>query len=660
MKIKGTFPYLLILIVIFLALPVSPVVAQQGDEPPGNASSTPTGEEATEEPVEALQSPTEEPTGTSTATPSCEDSFEPNNMPGSGSVLMPDQPISGLTLTPTGDVDYFQIWIKADRYYRVGTATTDGVDTRLRIFNDAGDLLAENDDFRPGDPASRVQFQAPTDSWLFVAVDSVVPIEWGCRLYNISMTEVAAPTPTNTPTPTPTGTATPDPNCEDSLEPNNEPGSGPVLISGQPLSGLTLRPQGDVDYFQLWVKAARYYQVDTATTDGVDTRLRIFNDAGELLAENDDFITGDPSSRMKFQAPADGWLFVSVDSVSPIDWGCRRYNISMVDVSAPTPTPTPTPEPTQTPAPTQPASTLAPSTPLPEDFDAYEPNYDFATAAGIGVNQVAELNFHIYPPGAEGIDNDFFKLYVKVGQILEIETTELAPGVDTNLIVYREDTTTVVVGNDDCGPGELRSCLEWQPDYTGYAYVLVGPVGLTAKSISADSLAYKLSIKDLAGQPTPTPAAPGGGYGEPLPWDSGPGAGEATAEPEPASTATPTPTPEPQLQLRTFSLAPPTPTPLPLQPVVIDLTVYYDENDNDAPDVNEGITGINLQILDSLTNQILGQAFTNNEGHATVFTSAADEVRLSVPYLGYSQEIRPPGTQLLIRIPPLHIPSIIP
>jgi len=420
-------------------------------------------------------------------------------------------------------------------------------------------------------------------------------------------------------------------------------------MSSQPVVDLTLRPAGDVDYFQLWVKAGRYYQVDTATIDGVDTRLRLFNEAGELLAENDDYISGSPASRMKFQAPADTWLFVSVDSVSPIDWGCGQYNISMVDVSAPTPTRTPEPEATS-----KPAATSAPGTPLPEDFDAYEPNYDFERAADLGVNQVAELNFHIYPPGAEGIDNDFFRFYVKVGQILEIETTELAPGVDTNLIVYREDQVTIVGGNDDCGPGELHSCLEWRPDYTGYAYVLVGPVGLTPKGVSAESLAYKLSIKDLAGQPTPTsPAA--AGYGEALPWDSGPGA-TPTAEP----TATITPTPEPQLQLRTFSLAPPTPTPLPLQSIVIDLTVYYDENDNKAPDSNEGITGVNLQILDSLTNQVLGQAFTNNEGHATVFASAADEVRLSVPYLGYSQEVRPPGSQLLIRIPPLHVPSIIP
>ena len=461
-----------------------------------------------------------------------------------------------------------------------------------------------------------------------------------------------------TATPTPPITASPTPICADPFEPNDEPGSGEVLLANQPLVGLSLAPSGDVDAFQLWVKAGRYYQVDTATVEGVDTRLRLFDQAGSLLAENDDYLAGTPASRLKFQASTDGWLFVTVDSVVPIDWGCRLYNIAMTDVSAPTPTPTTTPEPSGTPKPT--SAPPPANTPLPELFDAYEPNYDFATAADIGVNQVIALNFHIFPPGQPGIDNDFFRLYVKVGQELRIETLELAPGVDTNIILYREDTTSIIAGNDDCGPGEQRSCLTWSPDYTGIAYVLVGPVGLTPKGISAEALSYQLSITDLAGQPTPTPVqAPA--YGEPLPlppaqdlpWPQ-------NQPPLPVETPAPAPTQPPQLRVQTFSLAPPTPTPLPLQPIVVQLTVYYDENDNQAPDINEGVTGINMQILDSLTNRVLGQTFTNHEGHATLFISATQEIRLTVPYLGYSQQVKPPGGAFEIRIPAIHLPSLIP
>ncbi|MCB0190359.1 MAG: PPC domain-containing protein [Anaerolineae bacterium] len=467
-------------------------------------------------------------------------------------------------------------------------------------------------------------------------------------------TATIEPTPTTqdieaSATPTPTITAGPSQICVDPYEPNDESGSGEVLMANQPLVGLSLAPSGDVDAFQLWVKAGRYYQVDTATVEGVDTRLRLFDPIGNLLAENDDYLAGTPASRLKFQASADGWLFVSVDSVVPIDWGCRLYNIAMTDVSAPTPTPTTTPEPPGTPKPT---SAPPANTPLPELFDAYEPNYDFSLAADIGVNQVIDLNFHIFPPGHPGIDNDFFRLYVKVGQELRIETLALAPGVDTNVILYREDAASIIAGNDDCKPGEQRSCLTWSPDYTGMAYVLVGPVGLTPKGISAEALSYQLSITDLTGQPTATPVqAPI--YGEPLPWPQ-------DQPPLPADTPTPAPTQPPQLQVQTFSLAPPTPTPQPLQPIVVQLTVYYDENDNQAPDINEGVNGINMQILDSLTNRVLGQTFTNHEGHATLFVSATQEIRLTVPYLGYSQPVKPPGGAFEIRIPAIHLPSLIP
>lgn len=460
--------------------------------------------------------------------------------------------------------------------------------------------------------------------------------------------EGSTTTPTLTPTLTLTPTATPV--CDDTYEPNEQLASGPVLMSNQPISDLTLAPSGDIDYFQVWVKAGYHYQVDTATVDGVDTRIRLFNDAGDLLSENDDYITGNPASRIKFQSSIDGWLFIAVDSLIPIEWGCRKYNISITDYTPPTPTPTLTPEPTSTvtSAPTQtPAAT---NTPLPELYDAYEPNYDFDSATNIGVGQVIELNFHTFPPGDSGIDNDFFRLYVKTEQNLLIETQDLAGGVDTNLILYREDRS-VIDGNDDCELGKLYSCLSWFPDYTGIAYLLVGPVGVTPKSVSDAMLNYRLSVVDLAGAPTITPPP---GYGTDAPWPQTPT--DPTEEP----TKEPTPTKEPQVDITTFSLAPPTPTPLPSQPVVVEVTIYYDENDNKAPDINEGITGVNMQVLDGLSNRLIGQTFTNGQGHASIFTSTAQKVRVTIPYLGYSQTIGPPGKQFEIRVSPLQLPSLIP
>jgi hypothetical protein len=65
--------------------------------------------------------------------------------------------------------------------------------------------------------------------------------------------------------------------------------------------------------------------------------------------------------------------------------------------------------------------------------------------------------------------------------------------------------------------------------------------------------------------------------------------------------------------VRPIAVGPPTPTPKPRQPVTIDLSV-----------------------------------------------AAPDEVRISVPYLGYNQAVRPPGKALSIRLVPMRLPSLIP
>jgi hypothetical protein len=478
--------------------------------------------------------------------------------------------------------------------------------------------------------------------------------------------------PTDTPTPTPVWTATPA--CADGWEPNEQPGAGPPLIINQTLSMLTLFPAGDVDYFSLWGKGGTYYQLTSATSEGVDTRVRVFDPTGALIAENDDYEPGNPGSRVTFMAPGEGWFAVGVDSRAPIEWGCRRYTLTLIDVSPPTATPTatPGPSPTATRTPTRtPTATAIPGEAM---YDEYEPNPGFESAANVGVNQTLNLNFNPYPAGTNGVDNDFFRLYVKGGDVLRVETTGLAEGLDTNLILYR-DSGEVVAGNDDCQAGERRSCLEWTADYTGIAYILAGPVGTIPEAISAGSRAYSLVIKNVAGQVVtplpgsgPVPAATGTPqYGEALPWAVTPLPPAQTPQPgETATAGTPgaagevLPSPTSAVVVRAFSLAPPTATPLPLQAITVRLTVYYDENNNRAPDTNEGVAGLSVRALDGSSNQVLGQTFTDSYGHAVLAISAPSEVRLSVPYLSYNQLIKPLGKALFVRLTPLRLPSLIP
>jgi hypothetical protein len=103
-----------------------------------------------------------------------------------------------------------------------------------------------------------------------------------------------------------------------------------------------------------------------------------------------------------------------------------------------------------------------------------------------------------------------------------------------------------------------------------------------------------------------------------------------------------------------------------MQPVTVELSVYYDENNNRAPDASEGVAGLSVRALNAQNNELLGQAFTDTAGHTRLTVAAPGEVRVSVPYLGYNQAVRlpgkshPEGTALTIRLAPLRLPSLIP
>jgi hypothetical protein len=205
-------------------------------------------------------------------------------------------------------------------------------------------------------------------------------------------------------------------------------------------------------------------------------------------------------------------------------------------------------------------------------------------------------------------------------------------------------------------------------------------VGTIPDAIAAGSRAYKLSIShtdtDSGHGPSSsgwgwssgtgsqaTPVGAGSMYGQPLPWNVTPLPPTATA---PAAAG---PNPETSdggqpagngVAVRSYSLTPPQPTPPPLQPLDIEVTIYYDENDNRAPDVSEGVAGVSVRVLDATANRLLAQTFTDSQGHAGLSLSTAGKVRLSISYLGYSKEVRPPGSVLEVRLPALHVPSLIP
>ncbi len=594
------------------------------------------------------------------------DPYEPNETAGSGPALVLGQPLGNLLLTPLGDVDFFLLWGKAGETYRLTTASTEGVDTRLRVYDGAGTLLAENDDYAPGNPGSRVTFLAGLAGWYSVSVDSSPPMDWACRRYSLQVEELA-PTPTLTPTPTGTpssATPIPGPLEPDAYEPNDDIAHAVTTGVGLPIS-LNFNPfppesqAPDQDWFRFAVKPGDWLRIETLNlAAGLDTNLTVYDQNGAIIGTNDDCDKARRSC-LEWRPGYNGLAYVQVVPVGllpdPVAAGARAYSLALVDLNLITPTATPSKTP-ETPEPTPPPGTATPQpTPVPAERlpDPYEPNYEPAKASSIGQGQTLNVNFVPWPPGATGlVDNDFYKFSVKPGDRLRIETLNLAPGVDTNIILYR-DNQQVIGGNDDCTGGERRSCLEWVADYSGVVYLLVGPVGLVPDPTVPGASAYSLAIINL-NLVTPTPATGSPSYGQPAPWP-------VTPVP-PTETATPTPsaTPTVAVQVRPFSLVPPTATPKPLQSITLDVTIYYDGNNNQAPDASEGVVGVDVRALDSISNKVLGQAFTDPYGHARLTVAAAREVRLSVPYLGYNQAVRPPGKELIIRLAALQLPSLIP
>jgi hypothetical protein len=100
-----------------------------------------------------------------------------------------------------------------------------------------------------------------------------------------------------------------------------------------------------------------------------------------------------------------------------------------------------------------------------------------------------------------------------------------------------------------------------------------------------------------------------------------------------------------------------TPTPVPgttpvPQFIPVRLLVYYDGNEDSQPGAGEGIGGISVQAYGAITNQLLAQGFTDDQGNLEFTVSAQGPVRVSVPFFGFSQLVAADGASVFLRIPP--------
>ena len=196
-----------------------------------------------------------------------------------------------------------------------------------------------------------------------------------------------------------------------------------------------------------------------------------------------------------------------------------------------TPTPTPTNTPTATPTHTPTSTPTATSTPTcPCDPDPYEPDDLQIQAQPFPLDGTTQTHtFHV------ATDVDWYRFDGLVsGWSYNIRTSNLAPGTDTYMILY-DQNSQVVKSNDDIDtalclslPQFCASTLSWTATYSGPYYLLV-------RTLTYPDSQYPVCYcpgYDITGKPLRTwaPIIPG-----PLP--------EATPTPTPTGTPPPTATP---------------------------------------------------------------------------------------------------------------------
>ncbi|MCL4868496.1 MAG: hypothetical protein KJ063_05990 [Anaerolineae bacterium] len=451
------------------------------------------------------------------------------------------------------------------------------------------------------------------------------------------------------PTVTPTPTVLVTPVFVDMYEPNNSLSTAYNTSAGVSLCGASLWPVGDYDYFRFFVKGGFTYQILTRDLSvGLDSYLTLYNSQGHIIAENDDDPTNTShpkASRIQHTPHQDGFLYASVHNLDPTDPAGKTYCFETRE-TIPTPGPT--------------------HTPVSGQADSCEYNGDFDSACLMGVNQ-EKTNMNFVPLFGEGPDNDYYRLWILSGVTYTCLTDDLSPFTDTNMILY-DHNRNLIAGNNDRALGDPRSEVIYYAPYTGWLYILVGsvvPVDYALAHLYTYSVGCQATVATLTPTPSNTPVRPPtGGGGIP-----------STAVPSPTPIVFPTfpPSPTP------FTLpAPATETPRPIvqfvplptataaaggqgQTVTLDVTLYYDGNNNYTPELTEGIMGAAVAVYDGSTGALLAFGYTNEAG-AIRFSqlTATGPVRVTVPFFSFSQVVSTGSGLLTIRIAPSSLPIGIP
>jgi len=509
----------------------------------------------------------------------------------------------------TADEDYFQLGATPGYIYQVeAEPDTSNYNLGIVVYDDTYTAIMTDSNTLDGNSASIILEASDAGPYYF----KVLQISEYCTggEYDLNVDQTTPP-------------------AGDSYEPNdsiNDPADMPVQMPAT--LGLTFHTADDDDWFRFQAKDGKWYQVTTSDLDSVDTYIQIYDDDGDKVEENDDYGEG-LASQVEWEAAYDGDYLIHVSKIN--DQTVGSYNLTLEETSVATETP----EPTNTPVP---GPTAIPGA------DQFEPNHDFDHAATLATDVTYNANFVPWGGGVTE-DNDYYKIWIKPGLHFTCFTSDLAPGVDPNMIVY-DGNRNGIGGNDDVELGDYNSSFSYFSTYAGWLYILVGHGGRLPAS-ELENSSYKIRCeKEVPGTTsTPTPTK------TPQP----------SATPSPQDTPVPTPTPSDELTVRPLT----TPTPVPVGTpasrfIPITLLVYYDANNDHQPGAGEGVAGISAQAYEATTTQMRAQGVTNEQGLVEFTIAAQGPVRVTVPFLGFSQLVAGEGADIHLRIPPHSLTGAVP
>jgi hypothetical protein len=561
------------------------------------------------------------------------DDYEPNDDPNEAKSV---RTASNLNFYPyrdrsSPDVDWFRVWAKAGRTYEARTSNLNwsGVDTYLVVFDT--NVVTVATDTSDG-YESYVEWTPSQDDYYYIRVENKTQSDDPDYTYDLTIEQKTEDEEEII------GDRYEDNDAFDQTANSTLPVATSVNLESFK-GNATFHNADDEDWFRFWVKDGKWYQATTSDLDGIDTRIEV-RDRDNKVVEKDDDGGGGYASQARWQGGYDGYYYIRVTNKVNTS---GSYDMTVQEVGAPESEPEPT------------------AAPPNQDADRCDKNNlgnSFEDACIIARGKAETFNF-IPPYG--GTDNDFFKLWIKPGFTYKCATSDLDPGVDTNIILFSGPSWDHGIGgNDDVEPGEYRSAFTYHATYEGWLYILVGYGERTPSDVNDSS--YTL-VCSMPGEPTTTPAPEATNTPQP-------DKDEPTLTPTPTATSASSPvaTPTPNnggtggaqsLTIRTLA----TPTPASVEAtaaprfVPITLLVYYDANDDRQPGAGEGIAGISAQAYSVADNQLQAQGFTGEDGQVEFTVSAQGSIRISVPFLGFNQMVTGESASIYLRVPPQSSPG---